>query len=137
MLSIADEIDSIQATLLRALASPHRLRIVHRLGCGPLDVTELAHALGMSQTATSQHLAAMRSVGIVEAHRDGRSVRYGLTDPGILAACGLMREVLVRRLSRLGDLAAAAGDAAPLGDPPATGDEPLVFVVPASKVGPT
>ena len=34
MLSLTDEIDAIQASVLRALASPHRLRIVHRLGVG-------------------------------------------------------------------------------------------------------
>jgi hypothetical protein len=34
-------------------------------------------------------------------------VSYQLSDLQILAACGLMRAVLVRRLSRLGDLAAA------------------------------
>jgi hypothetical protein len=57
----------------------------------------------------------MRSVGLVEAVRDGRSVSYQLTDPQILAACGLMRAVLVRRLSRLGDLAAAAHEAGLVG----------------------
>jgi DNA-binding transcriptional ArsR family regulator len=50
----------------------------------------------------------MRSVGLVEAMRDGRSVRYRLVDPEILTACALMRAVLVRRLSRLGDIAATA-----------------------------
>jgi DNA-binding transcriptional ArsR family regulator len=48
----------------------------------------------------------------VEAVRDGRSVRYRLADPQILAACEVMRAVLVRRLSRLGDLAAAAHEPA-------------------------
>jgi len=56
----------------------------------------------------SQHLAAMRAVGLVEATREGRTVRYRLSDPEILEACGLMREALVRRLARLGDLAATA-----------------------------
>jgi len=135
MLRLTDEIDAIQASVLRALASPHRLRIVHRLGAGPLDVTELAHSLGMSQAATSQHLAAMRSAGIVEAHRDGRSVRYGLADPGFLMACGLMRDALVRRLSRLGDLAAAAGDTGPTAGSFPTDGEPARAVVSASKVG--
>jgi DNA-binding transcriptional ArsR family regulator len=137
MLSISDDIDAIQATLLRALASPHRLRIVHRLGDGPLDVTELARALGMGQAAMSQHLAAMRSAGIVEARRDGRSVRYELADPGFLTACGLMRDVLVRRLSRYGDLAAAAGDMTPaVGLSPSDGG-PARVAVSASKVGPS
>jgi DNA-binding transcriptional ArsR family regulator len=108
MLSTGPDIDSIQASLLRALASPNRLRIIHRLGIAPCEVNELARELGFSQAATSQHLAAMRAVGIVEAVRDGRSVRYQLTDEEILAACSLMRGALVRRLSQLGDLAAAA-----------------------------
>jgi DNA-binding transcriptional ArsR family regulator len=107
------EIESIQTSMLRALASTHRLRIIHLLGRGALEVHELARQLGMSQATTSQHLAAMRAVGLVEATRDGRSVRYRLTDPGILAACDLMRGVLVRRLSVLGDLAAAAQAADP------------------------
>ena len=37
-------------------------------------------------------------------------VRYQLTRPEILAACGLMREVLVRRLSRWHLAAAAHAD---------------------------
>ena len=110
MLYQSDDIDQIQSSLLRALASPHRLRIVHRLGIGPCEVNELAHDLGISQTSASQHLAAMRAVGLVEPHRDGRTVRYQLTDDEILAACGLMRAVLLRRLSRLGDLASAFSD---------------------------
>ena len=113
MLNARDEIDAIQTTLLRALASPHRLRIVHLLGDGPREVNELAEALDMGQATVSQHLAAMRSVGLVEASRDGRSVRYQLTDPQILEACGLMRDVIVRRLSALGSLAAAAGPSTP------------------------
>jgi len=108
MWNASDDIDAIQASLLRTLASPHRLRIVHRLGEQGCEVNELARALGLSQAATSQHLAAMRVVGIVDSIRDGRTVHYRLSDPEILAACSLMREVLVRRLSRLGDLAASA-----------------------------
>ena len=113
MLNARDEIDAIQTTLLRALASPHRLRIVHLLGSGPREVNELAEALDMGQATVSQHLAAMRSVGLVEASRDGRSMRYQLTDPQILEACGLMRDVIVRRLSALGSIAAAAGPSTP------------------------
>jgi ArsR family transcriptional regulator len=101
------DIDELQASLLRSLASAHRLRILHLLGARPCEVNQVARELGMSQAAASQHLGAMRSVGLVEALRDGRSVRYQLTDPQILAACELMRAVLLRRLSRLGDLAAA------------------------------
>jgi DNA-binding transcriptional ArsR family regulator len=101
------DIDELETTLLRSLASAHRLRILHLLGDRPCEVNEIARELGLSQAAASQHLGAMRGVGLVDAVRDGRTVRYQLSDPQILAACGLMRAVLVRRLSKLGDLAAA------------------------------
>lgn len=110
MPSATDDIDELQASLLRSLASAHRLRILHLLGERPREVNEVARELEMSQAAASQHLGAMRAVGLVEAVRDGRTVSYRLSDPQILAACGLMRAVLVRRLSRLGDLAAAVHD---------------------------
>jgi len=122
MFNPADDIDAIQASLLRTMASAHRLRIIHRLGIGPCEVNEISRDLGLSQASTSQHLAAMRSVGLVEAVRDGRTMRYELCDPEILAACSLMRSALVRRLSRLGELAAAAGR---------PGDQ----VIPSSKAG--
>jgi DNA-binding transcriptional ArsR family regulator len=102
------DIDELQASMLRSLASAHRLRILHLLGAGPFEVNEISRELGQGQAATSQHLSAMRSVGLVVAVRDGRTVRYRLADPQILAACELMRSVLVRRLLELGDLAAAA-----------------------------
>jgi ArsR family transcriptional regulator, virulence genes transcriptional regulator len=102
------DIDELQASMLRSLASAHRLRILHLLGAQPSEVNEIARKLGLSQAAASQHLSAMRAVGLVQAIRDGRTVTYRLADPQILAACELMRAVLVRRLSRLGDLAAAA-----------------------------
>jgi ArsR family transcriptional regulator len=124
----ADAIDVIQASMLRALASPHRLRIIHVLGDGPLEVRELARALGLGQAPVSQHLAALRGVGLVEATRDGRFVRYGLIDAEVLAACDAMRAIIVRRLSALGSLAAAAGAADPAGRPS------LAFAAPSNQV---
>jgi ArsR family transcriptional regulator len=57
--------------------------------------------MGISQPNVSQHLALMRSAGIVEAERDGREVRYRLSDPEIIVACETMRGVLVRHLARI------------------------------------
>ena len=108
MLRPADGIYALQASLLKTLASPRRLEIVHYLGeAGPTEVRKLAEHFGMTQPAISQHLAALRGVGIVEPVRDGREVRYQLADPEIVAACGIMRQVLIRRIARLGDLAAS------------------------------
>ncbi|HEX7612408.1 MAG TPA: metalloregulator ArsR/SmtB family transcription factor [Candidatus Limnocylindrales bacterium] len=107
MLRPEDGIYGLQASLLKTLASPRRLEIVHYLGeFGCVEVRKLAEHFGSTQPAISQHLAALRGVGIVEAVREGREVRYRLADPEIVAACGLMRQILIRRIARLGDIAA-------------------------------
>jgi DNA-binding transcriptional ArsR family regulator len=40
----------------------------------PVSTTELARRTGMSAGGVSQHLAALRAAGLVDAHRDGRSI---------------------------------------------------------------
>jgi DNA-binding transcriptional ArsR family regulator len=104
-----DEITNLQADILKTLANPRRLQILHRLAEGPCEVGRLAADLDLSQPNVSQHLAVLRGVGIIEAMREGREVRYRLTDPDVMVACGLMRGVLERRLARLARLSATDG----------------------------
>ena len=118
-----DEITILQAEVLKTLASPRRLEILHALARGPIEVGRLAELIGASQPNASQHLAVLRSAGIVEAERDGREVRYRLADPDVMVACSVMRGVLERRLTRLGEMAAgslAAAVETPLRTPVAT-----------------
>jgi ArsR family transcriptional regulator len=107
-----DEITMLQAEVLKVLASPRRLEILHVLADGPMEVGRIAVALGASQPNVSQHLAVMRAAGMVEAERDGREIRYRLVDPEVLTACAVMRRVLERRVDRL----ARAADAARMSD---------------------
>ena len=101
-----DEITILQADVLKMLASPRRLEILHLLAERPMEVGRLAEAIGSSQPNVSQHLAALRAAGIVDAERIGREVRYSLVDPDVMVACDVMRAVLERRLARLGAIAA-------------------------------
>lgn len=100
-----DPIYALQAEVLKTLASPRRLEIVHRLADGPCGVGRLATELGIPQPNVSQHLSVLRASGVVIAERDGREVRYRLVDPDVVVACNLMRGVLQRRHERLGRLA--------------------------------
>jgi DNA-binding transcriptional ArsR family regulator len=106
-----DEITILQAEVLKTLASPRRLDILHALSGGPTEVGRLARLIGASQPNVSQHLAVLRNAGMVEAERDGREVRYRLADPDVMVACALMRAVLERRLTRLGQMAADSASA--------------------------
>ena len=100
-----DEVYRLQAEVLKTLANPRRLEIVHLLADGPREVGRLAEEMGISQPNVSQHLAVMRSAGVVEAEREGREVRYRLSDPEIICACETMRGVLIRRLARISEAA--------------------------------
>jgi DNA-binding transcriptional ArsR family regulator len=113
-----DEITRMQADVLKVLASPARLEILHLLANGPLEVSRIAAAIGSTQPNASQHLAVLRTAGLVEADRHGREIHYALTDADVIVACGVMRRVLERRLARLAHLAAHAQPITQLG--PAT-----------------
>jgi DNA-binding transcriptional ArsR family regulator len=102
-----DEITILQAEVLKTLASPRRLELLHLLADGPREVGRLAAELRMTQPHVSQHLAVLRTAGLVEVERDGREARYRLVDPEVMVACGVMQGVLERRIQRLARLAAA------------------------------
>ena len=71
---------------LSALASESRLAILERLAGREMTVTELTEVMGMSQSAVSHHLAALRWAGLVKVRREGRWTFY-LADTDCLAIC--------------------------------------------------
>ncbi len=72
------------AGTLRALANERRLMILCKLvEWGEGNVTALAEAAGLSQSALSQHLAKMRQEGIVAFRRDAQTLWYRIADPRI------------------------------------------------------
>src|SRR6476646_12129472 len=65
------------AGILRALANERRLMILCRLvECGEANVNTLADAVGLSQSALSQHLAKMRAEGLVTYRRESQTLWY-------------------------------------------------------------
>ena len=96
-----ESIYELQASVLRLLAHPRRLEMLHVLVDGPIEVGRLAQRLGISQPNASQHLALLRTAGLVELERNGREVRYELSDPQVMVACAIMRGFLERRIDHL------------------------------------
>jgi ArsR family transcriptional regulator len=82
------------AQILRALANERRLMILCKLvEWGEASVTSLAEAVGLSQSALSQHLAKMREEGIVAYRRESQTLWYRVADP--------RTEVLLGHLQKL------------------------------------
>lgn len=74
------------AGVMKSLANPRRLLLLCKLvEVGKMSVGELARALGLSQSALSQHLALMREDKLVAFDREGQSLFYRLADPRIEA----------------------------------------------------
>lgn len=86
----------LQAELLRALASPKRLEIVHLIRDQELAVGQIQEMLGLTQANLSQHLMVLREMGIVEDRREGKQIFYRLTDERFIRASDLIREILVK-----------------------------------------
>ena len=70
--------DVQHANMLRALANPHRLKILKLLNQAPHNVMDLCERLNLRQSLASQHLARLRLDGIVTAERQGHHVVYSL-----------------------------------------------------------
>ena len=72
------------ADILRALGNERRLMILCKLvEAGEMTVGALVEAVGLSQSALSQHLARMRDENIVTFRRDSQTLWYRISDPRI------------------------------------------------------
>jgi DNA-binding transcriptional ArsR family regulator len=81
------------AAVGRALADPKRLCVLETLAAGELSVGDLSSAAGCQVPNMSQHLAVLRSAGLVTTRREGSTVFYRLTDPRVLEAYRLIQEI--------------------------------------------
>ena len=68
------------AQTMRILADSTRIGIIRILLSGPECVSNIAETLGLPNTRISHHVAILRNFGIVEAHREGRFIRYRIAD---------------------------------------------------------
>jgi len=68
------------AEMFAALASPVRAAIIHLLSVEGHTVSALVDALGISQPLASQHLRTLRTAGLVDVERIGRTSVYRLAD---------------------------------------------------------
>ena len=90
----------LHAEVCKTLSNPMRLRIINELQDGEMTVGALAKKFGIRQAHLSQHLAVLRQRGVVKTRRDGPNIYYGISNPKIVKACSLIREVLLEQLQK-------------------------------------
>ncbi len=89
-----NQVYELQVRICKAFANPTRLRMLDLLGGGERTVSELQADLGITTANTSQHLAILKSAGVVSTRRDGKQIYCSLTIPEVKQACSLIRDVL-------------------------------------------
>ena len=71
------------AELFGALSDPSRVRIIAQLTHGEKNVSALAQAVGLTDSAVSHQLRGLRQMKLVRARKAGRQVFYSLDDEHI------------------------------------------------------
>lgn len=66
------------AELFKILSVDKRIEIIEHLKKGPMSVNALADALGITQSAVSQHLRVLKASGLVKDKRKGYWIYYSL-----------------------------------------------------------
>lgn len=81
------------AELLKALSHPIRLCIVRGLiELNGSNVTNIYSCLNMPQSTISQHLAKLKSCGIITGYRTGPEITYCVTNPKVISLMKLFFE---------------------------------------------
>ena len=83
MADLQDQANQV-AEILLTLANGRRLFVLCQLQeLGEANVTTLAAAARLSQSALSQHLAKLRAEGLVAFRREGQTLWYRIADPRV------------------------------------------------------
>jgi ArsR family transcriptional regulator len=105
----ADPVYVVKARMFRTLGHPVRIRILELLRDGERSVGDVQLELNLDSSGTSQHLSALRQLGLLDSHRVGTSVFYSIADPRVTELLAAAKQILTSALtvshSLLGGLA--------------------------------
>jgi len=87
----------IEAEAFKVFSVETRIKIIELLKAGPLSVNTMTDALGVTQSAVSQHLRVLKQAGLVSDERKGYHIFYSLNKANLdkcqqelakICACG-------------------------------------------------
>jgi ArsR family transcriptional regulator, virulence genes transcriptional regulator len=82
------------AGFLKLLANEHRLLILcHLVTNREMTVNDLADAVGLSQSALSQHLGRLREDGLVAFRREAQTLHYRIADPRTVKLLTTLKQI--------------------------------------------
>ena len=94
------QIYHLHAEVCKTLSNAKRLEILDILREKEMSVGEIVSKMGLSKANVSQHLAILRTAGILRTQREGVTIYYRIANQKVIKAYDLMREVLIERYSQ-------------------------------------
>lgn len=89
---------ALVAEHFRVLSEPVRLRILHHLRSGEMNVGELVTTLGISQPSISKHLRVLLEAELVSRRAEGTSAYFRVREPSVFVLCEVMCSSLEARM---------------------------------------
>jgi DNA-binding transcriptional ArsR family regulator len=87
------------AQLLKLLANETRLLILCRLAVErEMSAGAIVQALGLGQSAVSQHLAKLRDDNLVATRRDAQTIYYRIADKNVARIIAVLKDIYCRDL---------------------------------------
>ena len=80
-------------SLFKALSHPVRRQIIEMLRVGPLTSGDIAAKFDMAWPTITGHLNTLKEAGLVDAERDGASIRYRLNISAVEEALAFLMEL--------------------------------------------
>lgn len=88
----------LHSDLCKTLAHAKRQEILDIIRGQTVTVTELVEKTGIPQANVSQHLAVLKSKGVIALRREGARACYYIANPKILEAFDIISQVLLDSL---------------------------------------
>ena len=96
------KIYELQADVCKVFSNSKRLEIINHLKEKELPAGELLRKTSLSKANLSQHMSVLKARGVILSRREGVTVYYRISNPKIIEACILMREVILEQLQEKG-----------------------------------
>jgi DNA-binding transcriptional ArsR family regulator len=85
------------AQLMKLLANETRLLILCRLVSErEMSAGAIVAAVGLAQSAVSQHLAKLRDDALVATRRDGQTIHYRIADKNVARIISVLKDIYCR-----------------------------------------
>ena len=96
--SVTRPIYQVKADFFKTLAHPARIRVLELLRDGERSVGELIPEVGLEASHLSQQLGILRRANVLQARKEGSTVRYSVTDPRIFELLEVAKAILTNTL---------------------------------------